>query len=1117
MRINEVAGLSGVTPKEVLEQVELNRESLIARGFKINKRLTASSSLDPEVAAEVVAGFDRARQSASATEQVAEDRRKAEEAERRRLAETRRRQQIEEEEKRKAEERRKVADLELARRQEEIARQAAQRRAAAPTAPAAAAPPPAAAPAPAAPPVAPAPPPPAAAAPAPAPAQPIPTVVTSMVPPPAQLVSRIAPASPAPATEAPKETAPPPAASTPSANVLPAASAPPREARPSGPVPPMVRNPRPQQSYDSPRREGGMPPRRDGDSRPPRDGDRRPPREGGDGRPPRPVGPDTRPPFNRDNRGGADRPPYNRDQRGPGGPRPPREGDSRPPFNREGRGGPGGGPGGPRPPRPAGAQDRPFSRDGRDGRDGGRGPGGSGGPGGPRGPREGGTGGMRPGGPRSFGGGATDTGVSESEAETRTRRSGDRRRDKEKDRDSSVRDFIDKGLGTDLKENYGRSRTPGGRPASSPGGAARKKSSPGADKRIRPSQIFRVVEGAETGGLRGGRGPSKGRKQRQSQSAPSQDRPAPRPRLVSLHGDFTVADFATKCGIEPSEVIKKLFMMGELLTMNQVLDPDLAELMASEFEVKIEVHREGDSFDIEEFVTKDEDAALLVPRPPVVTVMGHVDHGKTTLLDRIRKANVAAGEAGGMTQHIGAYHVTTSKGDIIFLDTPGHEAFTAMRARGAQVTDLVILVVAANDGVMPQTVEAINHAKAAGVPIVVAINKIDSPGADQMRVKQELMVHGLVPEEYGGEIIMAPVSALNGTGVEEFLEMVALQAEVLELKANPEANAEGAIIESRIDPARGAVATVLIRRGTLRIGDVFLCGTETGRIRAMLNDAGRPVEEAGPSMPVEILGISGSPGAGEHFIVMEEESIAREIADRRSRRRRARGAQSKAHITLENLAEHIAEGETKTFNVIIKADVQGSVEAIRGSLLKIKSNKVAIRILHAAVGGVGVSDIQLADASDAVILGFSVRPDPEASSLAEHLGVDVRMYNIIFNLIADVEKAMLGMLEAVFEEKEEGRAIVQVPFKVSKVGTIAGSMVQSGTIGRDHQARLVRDGVVIWRGKISSLRRVKDDVKSVIMGLECGIGLEKFNDIKSGDIIETFTLAEKEASLMHEG
>ncbi len=557
-------------------------------------------------------------------------------------------------------------------------------------------------------------------------------------------------------------------------------------------------------------------------------------------------------------------------------------------------------------------------------------------------------------------------------------------------------------------------------------------------------------------------------------------------------------------------------MMGELLTMNQVLDPDLAELMASEFEVKIEVHREGDSFDIEEFVTKNEDPALLVPRPPVVTVMGHVDHGKTTLLDRIRKANVAGGEAGGMTQHIGAYHVSTSKGDIIFLDTPGHEAFTAMRARGAQVTDLVILVVAANDGVMPQTVEAINHAKAAGVPIVVAINKIDSPGSDLMRVKQELMVHGLVPEEYGGDTIMAAVSALQGTGVDEFLESVALQAEVLELKANPNANAEGAIIESRIDPARGAVATVLIRRGTLHIGDVFLCGTETGRIRAMLNDAGKPVEEAGPSMPVEILGISGSPGAGEHFIVMEEESVAREIADRRNRRRRARGAQSKAHITLENLAEHIAEGETKTFNVIIKADVQGSVEAIRGSLLKIKSNKVAIRVLHAAVGGVGVSDIQLADASDAVILGFSVRPDPEASSLAEHLGVDMRMYNIIFNLIADVEKAMMGLLEPVFEEKEEGRAVVQVPFKVSKVGTIAGSMVQSGMIGRDHLARLVRDGVVVWRGKIASLRRVKDDVKSVIMGLECGIGLEKFNDVKTGDVIETYTLAEKAATLMHE-
>lgn len=1156
MRINEVAGLSGVTPKEVMELVELKRGALTEQGFKINKKLTASSTLDDTVAAEIAAEFDRRRQNAKASENEAEKKREAEEAERKRVAEIRRRQAAEEEERKKAEERRKVADAEIARRQEELARQqaaAAPKKPAAPSTAAVAAAPAPAAPAPVVAPVAP--PPVVAAAPASISAPP-PTEIEKPAAPPPPAPAPVAAAAPAPAVETPPAAPVAPAATTVSpASVTPTAVPPapaPQAARPSAPVPPMVRQvQRPPTAapssgeYRRPPREGDSRPPRDGDSRggPPREGYRppregayqpregapRPPREGGyqgrdgsprptreGGYPPREGGPRPQreggyPPREGgyQARDGAPRPPreggYPPREGGypprEGGYRP-REGDSRPP-----RVGPDG-----RPMRPSGPSDRPFNRDAR----GPAGPGRPPRPGDPsRGPRptDGRPGGPRPTGDRSGPGrggfGATET-PSASETEARNRR-GERRRDGPKDRarETTVKDFLEQGLGTELKDSFGRPRTPGapGRPAAAPGGPGRKRTpGGGGDKRIRPSKIFGVEEDDS---LRN----RKGRKQRGSQ--PSGDSSAPRPKVIALHGDFTVSEFAQKCSIEPAEVIKKLFLMGELLTMNQVLDPDLAELIASEFGVEVEIHREGDTYDVEEFVTKDAEGTL-VPRPPVVTVMGHVDHGKTTLLDRIRSANVAAGEAGGMTQHIGAYHVSTAKGDIIFLDTPGHEAFTAMRARGAQVTDLVILVVAANDGVMPQTIEAINHAKAANVPIVVAINKVDANGADPMRVKQELMKYNLVSEEFGGETIMAPVSALKGTGVDSLLEMVALQAEVLELKANPNANAEGAIIESRIDPARGAVASVLIRRGTLRIGDVFICGTETGRVRAMFNDQGKPVTEASPSMPVEILGLSGSPGAGEHFIVMPDEATAREIADRRSRRRRSRGAQAKTHITLENLAEHIAEGEVKTFNVVVKGDVQGSVEAIRGSLTKIKSTKVAIRVLHSGVGGVTTGDVQLADASDAVVIGFNVRPDAEAISLAERLGVEIRLYDIIFNLIADVEKAMAGMLAPIVEEKEEGRARVQQPFKISGIGTIAGCMVESGTIARDHHARLVRDGVVVWKGKLASLRHLKDDVKSITQGKECGIGLERFNDVKSGDIIETYTIAEKAASLTGE-
>jgi translation initiation factor IF-2 len=461
--------------------------------------------------------------------------------------------------------------------------------------------------------------------------------------------------------------------------------------------------------------------------------------------------------------------------------------------------------------------------------------------------------------------------------------------------------------------------------------------------------------------------------------------------------------------------------------------------------------------------------------------------------------------------------VTTKKGDIVFLDTPGHEAFTEMRSRGANVTDVVVLVVAANDGVMPQTVEAINHAKAAEVPIIVAINKVDVNGANPDRVMTELMGHGLVPEQYGGEVPMLPVSALTGQGLDELLEYIALQTEIMELKANPNRAAEGTIVESHVDPLRGAVATILVERGTLRVGDVFVCGTEFGRVRAMRDDRDQQLDEAGPAMPVEILGLRGSPVAGEQFIVVPTENDAREIAERRLLRRRSRSAISKPHVSLDNLADRLAEGEVLTLNLIVKGDVQGSVEAIKGALLKIKSDKVALRILHAAVGAVSASDVQLADASEAIILGFNVGVDPAARDLAEETGVDVRSYQIIYALLEDMEKAMLGLLKPEFSEKEEGRALVQQTFKVSKVGTVAGCIVKEGTVAIDHQARLLRNGTVVWRGKLRSLRRVKDEAKQVLAGVECGIGLENFNDIKEGDIIETYSLVQKAVSLISAG
>jgi translation initiation factor IF-2 len=686
---------------------------------------------------------------------------------------------------------------------------------------------------------------------------------------------------------------------------------------------------------------------------------------------------------------------------------------------------------------------------------------------------------------------------------------------------ADIKDFIDTGLQPKVEDDYRRQRRT--RPAKAGpvkapegefegGKAARRKPQPTTDagrKKIRPTQIFAPGETISDRRAK----PRKKMQQHQGGRGERIQQPQ-QPKRVRLIGDFTVGDFAEKLGVPVNEVMKRLLMMGQMLTINHILEAERAEELALEMNVEIEIIPESDEADVASFVSEDDPEESLIPRAPVVTIMGHVDHGKTTLLDRIRKADVAAHEFGGITQHIGAYLVQTPKGDVVFLDTPGHEAFTEMRSRGANVTDLVILVVAANDGVMPQTVEAISHAKAAEVPILVAINKIDVDGSNPERIKQELMKYEMVPEEYGGDCIMLPVSAISGKGVEELLEYVALQTEIMELKANPDRPAEGTVVESHVDPTRGAVATVLVQRGTLRKGDIFVCGTEWGRVRAMRDDRNKELEEAGPSTPVEVLGLRGSPVAGESFLVMPEESEAREIAERRDERRRKRAQFLKPHISLDNLADHMRDDEVIILNLVLKADVQGSVEAITNALYKIKSDRVQIRVLHGAVGAVSSSDVRLAEASEAIVIGFNVSNEPTARYLAEESGVDIRQYQVIYHLLEDVEKAMLGMLAPEFEEKEEARARVQQTFRVSKVGTAAGCFVEEGTVAISHQARLIRNGAIVWRGKIRSLRRVKDEVKQVQSGVECGIGLENFNDIKEGDIIETYSLIERQVSLV---
>ena len=581
-------------------------------------------------------------------------------------------------------------------------------------------------------------------------------------------------------------------------------------------------------------------------------------------------------------------------------------------------------------------------------------------------------------------------------------------------------------------------------------------------------------------------------------------------RIIRITESISVGELAKRMGIKANDLIKSLMKMGMMVTINHPLDFDTAVILASEYGYEVE----NVAVDLDEILESVPDAPeTLEKRPPVVTIMGHVDHGKTSLLDAIREANVIAGEAGGITQHIGAYDVELKGRKITFLDTPGHEAFTAMRARGAKVTDIVILVVAADDGVMPQTREAINHSKAAGVPIVVAINKIDKPDAKPERVKQELMEFGLVASEWGGDATMVEVSAKKRLNLEDLLEMVLLQADVMELKANPNKLAKGTIVEAKLDKGRGPVATVLVQEGTLKAGDYCVVGIHSGRVRAMQNERGEKVLEAGPSKPVELVGLSGVPDAGDVFVAMKDEKQAKEIATLRQIKLREVEMAKHTKLSLEDLYRKIQSGEVKDLNVIVKGDVQGSVEAVGESLRKLSTDAVRLNVIHSAVGAVTETDVNLAAASNAIIIGFNVRPEVKAQSLAEKEGVDIRLYNIIYDAVEDVKKAMEGLLSPTFKEKFLGRSDVRELFSVPKIGTVAGCHVQDGKMLRNAQVRLLRDNVVIYEGKMSSLRRFKDDVKEVASGYECGIGLENYNDLKIGDIIEAFEMEKFAAKL----
>ena len=603
----------------------------------------------------------------------------------------------------------------------------------------------------------------------------------------------------------------------------------------------------------------------------------------------------------------------------------------------------------------------------------------------------------------------------------------------------------------------------------------------------------------------------KGKKQFDKKGMKQPQKPAQKPKPVQLKitvpETITVTELASRMKTAAAEVIKKLMAMGTMVSVNESIDYDTAYLIADEFGIKVErevvVTLEDKLFD--ETADSEEN---LVPRAPVIVVMGHVDHGKTSLLDAIRNTNVTAGEAGGITQHIGAYRVSVGGRDVTFLDTPGHAAFTAMRARGANLTDIAVLVVAADDGIMPQTVEAINHAKAAGVSIIVAINKIDRPGADPERVKTELTKYDLVPEEWGGDTICVPVSALKRTGISELLDMIVLSADMLELKANPNRPAKGVVIEARLDKGRGAVATLLVQNGTLKNGDIIIAGSAVGRVRVMTDDKGRKINSAGPSVPVEIMGLAEVPEAGDMFNAVSDERMARELAEQR-RAKKKEEELGTGKVNLDDLFAQIESG-AKSLNIIVKADVQGSAEAVKSSLEKLSGDEVKVNVLHAAGGGITESDIMLANASNAIIVGFNVRPDKNASDIAARDKVDIRTYRVIYDCIDEIQAALKGMLAPQYRENVIGHAEVRNAIHVPSVGTIAGSYVTDGKVARNALVRVVRDSIVIAEDKISSLKRFKDDAKEVLQSFECGIGLEKFNDIKVGDVLECYTMEEIE-------
>ncbi|UCG65455.1 MAG: translation initiation factor IF-2 [Deltaproteobacteria bacterium] len=581
-------------------------------------------------------------------------------------------------------------------------------------------------------------------------------------------------------------------------------------------------------------------------------------------------------------------------------------------------------------------------------------------------------------------------------------------------------------------------------------------------------------------------------------------------RRIKVPNVISVAELAKRMGIKGGELIKKLMEIDIKVTLNQTVDFDSASLVAGEFGYELELS----SFEEEDILAEEEDRPEdLSARPPVITIMGHVDHGKTSLLDYIRKSRIIDKEAGGITQHIGAYYVHTPHGDIVFLDTPGHEAFTAMRARGAQVTDLIVLVVAADDGVKEQTTEAIDHAKAANIPIIAAVNKMDKPSADAEKVRRELSKYGLLAEEWGGDTIFSYVSAKTGEGLEELLESILLQSEILELEANYKKKARGTIIEARLDKNRGPIATVLIRNGTLKQGDFFFCGESYGRVRAMLNDRGQKIKSASPSMPVEIYGISGVPMAGDDFVVVADEKKAKLISDHRRIDARLETAANQGPLSLDSLFDRIKEGKVKELNIIVKADVQGSLEALVDSLTKLSTEEVKLKVIHGATGAVTESDVMLASASEAIIICFNVRATPTVSNLGEEERVDIRFYDVIYKVIEDIKSAMVGLLEPVYTENSIGRADVKEIFHISKLGTIAGCYVTDGKIERNAKVRLLRDEVVMFDGQIGSLKRFKDDVKDVSSGFECGVGIENYNDIKPGDVLEVYVVEETKAEL----